>query len=80
MRALILAALALVLIAPPASAGCDWQAIEHASIQIDVIPGGYRAVFMSGENCTFSGEGPELLATLDNLLASMWCDWAASEA
>ena len=74
-----LAAVALVLIALPvgAAAGCDWQAIEHASIEISAIPGGYRAIF-DGGNCTIASEGPEVLATLDSLMASMWCDWSAS--
>lgn len=57
---------------------CDWQDIEHATISIDSIPGGYRAVFQGG-NCTFSAEGPEVLPALDGLLASLWCDWSASK-
>ena len=57
------------------AAGCNWQAIEHASIQIDAIPGGYRAVF-DGGNCSYSAEGSEVLPCLDALLASLWCDWS----
>lgn len=79
MKALLGLGLALVLIILPTSS-CNWEEISSATITISEVPNGFRAVFMSGENCTFSGEGPELLATLDNLLASMWCDWAASEA
>jgi hypothetical protein len=72
---LFLAALAMIT----AASGCDWQAIEHASIQIDIIPGGYRAIF-GGGNCTIAAEGPEVLPALDTLLAHMWCDWSMREA
>lgn len=71
----LLAALAII----GSSMACDWDEIEQASILIEPIPGGYRAVFMGG-NCTFSGEGSEMLPALDALYASMWCDWTASEA
>lgn len=71
----ILAALALI----GSGVACDWEGIDSASISIEPIPGGYRAIFEGG-NCSFSAEGPELLPALDALYASMWCDWAASEA
>ena len=61
------------------AAGCNWQQIDGGTIQIDAIPGGYRAVFMAGENCTISSEGPEVLPALDALLASLWCDWSIRE-
>lgn len=74
-----LAALAMLAMILPTVAECDWRSLDHASIQIDAIPGGYRVIFDSG-NCSYSAEGSEVLPALDALLASLWCDWAAREA
>lgn len=73
MIPVLIFALAFITLSP----ACDWQEIDHASIQIDRTAGGYRAIF-DGGNYTFSGEGPEMLPALDSLMATLWCEWAHS--